>query len=279
MREEIHRLFGLTRDELRADGAASMTVARFLGALEAGSMRAASRDGATGRWVVDPDVKRGILLAFRLGDLEVLGQGATAWTDKHTLPLPKHDLVSKGVRIVPGGSSLRAGVYLGRDVVCMPPMFANVGAYIDDGTMVDSHALVGSCAQIGKRVHLSAAAQIGGVLEPIGQNPVVIEDDVMVGGNAGVYEGVIVRRRAVLGSGVILNASTPVYDLVREQVLRATPDEPLTIPEGAVVVPGARAVGAGFAQAHGLHVAAALIVKYRDERTDARTALEDALRG
>lgn len=278
MLHNINRLYGLTRDELRSDISAPMAVARFLSALEAGELRAAHRQ-EDGRWVADPDVKRGILVAFRLGELAVVGHGATAWTDKHTFQLPSPDLLARGVRIVPGGSSLRAGAYLGRDVVCMPPMFVNVGAYIDDGTMVDSHALVGSCAQIGKRVHLSAAAQIGGVLEPIGQNPVVIEDDVMVGGNTGVYEGVIVRRRAVLGTGVILNASTPVYDLVREEVLRATPDEPLTIPEGAVVVPGSRAVGGAFAQAHGLHVAAALIVKYRDERTDARTALEDALRG
>lgn len=250
---------------------------QFFSALEAGTLRAATR-GDDGVWRADVLVKRAILLSFRVGRLVVVGGGPLQFSDKDTLlaaPLP---LEARNVRIVPGGSSTRRGVYLGQSVTFMPPAFANVGAYIDEGTMVDSHALVGSCAQIGKRCHLSAGAQVGGVLEPVGLAPVVIEDDVFVGGNAGVYEGTVVRARAVLGAGTILTRASRVYDLVRERVLTATADQPLEIPEGAVVVPGSRPITSGFGAAHGLHVSAPMIVKYRDAKTDASTTLEDALR-
>jgi 2,3,4,5-tetrahydropyridine-2-carboxylate N-succinyltransferase len=200
-----------------------------------------------------------------------------SFTDKHTYP-PREFRLEHGVRIVPGGSTVRRGAYLAPNVVCMPPMYINVGAHVGRGTMVDSHALVGSCAQIGERVHLSAAAQIGGVLEPINASPVVIEDDVIVGGNCGVYEGTVVRSRAVLGAGVILTRGTPVYDLVKETVHRATGDHPLIIPEGAVVVPGARRVSSPFGEAQGLSLQTPVIVKYRDDKTDAATALEAWLR-
>ena len=186
--------------------------------------------------------------------------------------------LNDGVRIVPGGSAVRTGCYVAKGVICMPPMYINIGAYVDEGTMVDSHALVGTCAQIGRRVHISAATQIGGVLEPAGARPVIVEDDVMLGGNCGVYEGVMIRRRAVLGSGVVLNASTAVYDAARGQILRSSPDAPLEIPEGAVVIPGARPLDTDFGRQHRLSVATPVIVKYRDEKTDARTALESALR-
>ena len=208
------------------------------------------------------------------------GAGPLPFADKDTFPPAGHVAGPRGTRIVPGGSSVRAGAYLGSSVTCMPPMYVNVGAYVDDGAMVDSHALVGSCAQIGKRVHLSAAAQIGGVLEPVGARPVIIEDDAFVGGGVGVYEGTLVRRCAVLGAGVILTRSTPVYDLVHERVLRATADAPLEIPEGAVVVPGTRALGqpTAFSAQHGLQLACAVIIKYRDDKTDAAAALELDLR-
>jgi 2,3,4,5-tetrahydropyridine-2,6-dicarboxylate N-succinyltransferase len=206
-----------------------------------------------------------------------MSDGPFRFYDKYTLPV-RPSSINDSIRIVPGGSTIRTGCYVAPGVICMPPMYINIGSYVDAGTMVDSHALVGTCAQIGQRVHISAAAQIGGVLEPAGARPVIIEDDVMIGGNCGVYEGVMIRRRAVLGSGVILNASTPVYDVVHERVLRSTADQPLEIPEGAVVVAGARAVSSEFGRSHGLSVSTPLIVKYRDEKTDARTALEDSLR-
>ena len=253
----------------------------LLGALERGAVRAAERD-ANGNWHAVPWVKRGILLGFRVGrivDMSVHGaSGATLpFFDKHTYP-PQPMTTANGVRIVPGGSSVRRGAYLAPGVVCMPPMYVNVGAWIGAGTMVDSHALVGSCAQIGERVHLSAAAQIGGVLEPVNASPVVIEDDVLVGGNCGVYEGTIVRTRAVLAAGVVLTRGTPVYDLVHERVYRASPDAPLEIPSGAVVVPGARQVSGDWGREQGLSLQTPVIVKYRDERTDLATALEGWLR-
>jgi 2,3,4,5-tetrahydropyridine-2-carboxylate N-succinyltransferase len=227
-------------------------------------------------------VKRGILLGFRAGrlvDMSVGGApGATLpFFDKHTYPVQSFD-VDRGVRLVPGGSSVRRGAYLAPGVVCMPPMYVNVGAWIGAGTMVDSHALVGSCAQIGERVHLSAAAQVGGVLEPVNAAPVVIEDDVLVGGNCGVYEGTIVRARAVLAAGVVLTRGTPVYDLVHERILRGSGESPLEVPAGAVVVPGAREVARGWGREQGLSLQTPVIVKYRDERTDVATALEGWLR-
>ncbi len=248
-----------------------------LALLERGDIRAARRD-ADGTWHAVPWVKRAILLGFRIGRVvEMPGQAPFHFFDKHTYPT-RAFRVENQVRIVPGGSTVRRGAYLAPNVVCMPPMYINVGAYVGRGTMVDSHALVGSCAQIGERVHLSAAAQIGGVLEPINASPVIIEDDVIVGGNCGVYEGTVVRARAVLGAGVILTRGTPVYDLVKETVLRATADQPLIIPEGAVVVPGARRVTSAFGETQGLSLQTPVIVKYRDDRTDAATALEAWLR-
>lgn len=246
-------------------------------ALERGEIRAAEpdRDSPTG-WRVNAWVKRGILLGFRLGTLASSGDGLT-FVDKHTYPARRF-AVEDGVRVVPGGSAVRAGAYVAKGVVCMPPMYVNAGAYVDEGTMVDSHALVGSCAQIGKRVHLSAAAQVGGVLEPVNASPVILEDDVLVGGNCGVYEGAIVRRKAVLAAGTVLTRGTPVYDVVKGEVLRADADRPLIIPEGAVVVPGARAVTKGKAADWGLSVYTPVIVKYRDEKTELSSALEDLLR-
>ena len=247
-------------------------------ALESGEIRSASPDpaSATG-WRVNAWVKQGILLGFRLGALEEQPAGGLSFVDKHTYPVQHFD-ASDGVRVVPGGSSIRSGAYVARGVVCMPPMYINAGAYVDEGTMVDSHALVGSCAQIGKRVHLSAAAQIGGVLEPVNAGPVVIEDDVLVGGNCGVYEGTIVRKGAVLAAGTILTRGTPVFNLVSGQVLRATEELPLIVPENAVVVPGSRAVTKGKGQEWGLSLYAAVIVKYRDDKTSLSTTLEDLLR-
>lgn len=247
----------------------------FRDALTQGKIRAAEK--IDGRWVVHPWVKHGILLGFRLGELTEMGDAALTFVDKDTFPARQFSLADR-VRIVPGGSSVRLGAYVAPSVICMPPMFINVGAYVDEGTMVDSHALVGSCAQIGKRVHLSAAAQIGGVLEPVNAAPVIIEDDVLVGGNCGVYEGTLVRARAVLGAGTILTRSTPLYDLVRDEVYRATPEAPLEVPEGAVVVPGSRAVKKGAAAESGISLYTPVIVKYRDEKTDRGIELEDWLR-
>ncbi len=247
-------------------------------AIENGEVRAASPDAASSTgWRVNAWVKRGILLGFRLGALEEMAAAGLSFVDKHTFPA-RHFTPGDGVRLVPGGSSVRAGAYVARGVVCMPPMYINAGAYVDEGTMVDSHALVGSCAQIGKRVHLSAAAQIGGVLEPVNASPVVIEDDVLVGGNCGVYEGTIVRKGAVLAAGTILTRGTPLFDMVNGEVLRAAGDLPLIVPEDAVVVPGARAVTTGKGQEWGLSLYAPAIVKYRDDKTDLSAALEDLLR-
>lgn len=277
LQKTIERLFAAGASALEDPGA-NAAFQTLRNALEAGEVRAASPDPSepTG-WRVHAWVKQGILLGFRLGQLQSLPGGGLSFVDKHTYPARTFE-PENGVRIVPGGSSVRAGAFLAKGVVCMPPMYINVGAYVDEGTMVDSHALVGSCAQIGKRVHLSAAAQIGGVLEPINASPVVIEDDVLVGGNTGVYEGTIVRRGAVLAAGTILTRGTPVYDLVHGVVLKATPEMPLTIPANAVVVPGSRAVTKGKGQEWGLSVYAPVIVKYRDEKTDLSTALEDLLR-
>ena len=252
----------------------------FKTALNRGEIRAAEPDGeAPTGWRVNTWVKQGILLGFRMGTIVDMSIDARRqpFFDKSTYPVRGVSL-SDGVRVVPGGSSVRDGAYIGRGVVCMPPMFVNVGAYVGEGTMIDSHALVGSCAQVGSDCHLSAAAQIGGVLEPVGALPVIIEDEVMVGGNAGVYEGTVVKKGAVLGTGTILNRSTPVYDIARDTVYSAKDDQPLMIPEGAVVVPGSRAVTNPVGAKWGLSLQCAVIVKYRDEKTAARVQLEDLLR-
>ena len=250
----------------------------FKAALNRGEIRAAERN-ADGQWQTNAWVKRGILLGFRMGSIVEMTppEASLQFLDKNTYPIRRFSTDDR-VRIVPGGSSIRDGAYIAPGVVCMPPMFVNAGAYVDEGTMIDSHALVGSCAQIGKRVHLSAAAQIGGVLEPAGAIPVIIEDDVIVGGNCGVYEGAIVRERAVLASGTIITGSTPVFDLVRGEIYRRSADAPLEIPAGAVVVPGSRAIQTEQGREWGLSLYAPVIVKYRDEKTDAATQLEDALR-
>ena len=274
--DEIDRLFELSADELGDD--AREVFEDFLALLEAGELRAAKPVGK-GKWDVQPSVKRGILLGFRLGENQPLeSAGPLQFSDKDTYPTQNLPTETRNIRLVPGGSSVRRGAYIGNSVTMMPPAYVNVGAYVDDGTMVDSHALVGSCAQIGKNVHLSASAQVGGVLEPIGQNPVIVEDDVLVGGNTGLYEGVHVREGAVIGAGCVLTASTPVFDMVEEEVYRATQKKPLTIPPGAVVIPGTRPARGVFAERHGLHMAALLIIKYRDEKTDMSTALEEMLR-
>jgi 2,3,4,5-tetrahydropyridine-2-carboxylate N-succinyltransferase len=252
-------------------------------ALEAGTLRSAAPDSSTPTgWRVNAWVKQGILLGFRLGSLKAMSGAAIAqsvltFVDKSTYPA-RQFLPTQGVRVVPGGSSVRAGSYLSQGVVMMPPAYVNAGAFVDEGTMIDSHALVGSCAQIGKRVHLSAAAQIGGVLEPVNASPVIIEDDALIGGNTGVYEGTIVRARAVLAAGVILTRGTPVYDLPNNLILKATPETPLIIPAGAVVVPGSRAIQTEPGKSLGLSVYTPIIVKYRDEKTDLSTTLEDLLR-
>src|SRR3989440_10010634 len=241
-----------------------------------GKIRAAEK--INGEWRVNIWVKQGILLGFRIGELTETGAAAgLSFVDKDTFPARRFTIKDR-VRVVPGGSSVREGAYVAPGVICMPPMYINVGAYVDEGTLVDSHALVGSCAQIGKRVHLSAAAQVGGVLEPVNAAPVVIEDEVLVGGNCGIYEGTQVRARAVLGAGTILTRSTPVYDVVRGQVYRASADQPLVIPENAVVVPGSRAVTQGKGTEWNLSLYTPVIVKYRDEKTDSRVELEDLLR-
>jgi len=252
----------------------------FKQALNEGKARAAEPDAAAPHgWRVNAWVKRGILVGFRMGrTVEMSEPGSRLpFFDKSTYP-PKRLSLADSVRIVPGGSSIRDGVYLGKSVTCMPPMYVNVGAWIGDGTMVDSHALVGSCAQIGSRCHLSAAAQIGGVLEPVGALPVIIEDEALIGGNCGIYEGTIVKRGAVLGAGVVLTRSTPVYDVVRGEIHRASDGQPLVIPENAVVVPGSRPITSGKGQEWKLSLAAPVIVKYRDEKTDAAVQLEDLLR-
>ncbi|MGB9456277.1 MAG: 2,3,4,5-tetrahydropyridine-2,6-dicarboxylate N-succinyltransferase [Bryobacteraceae bacterium] len=278
MQAEIERLY----DEKPAayTDAHFRLFAEFRIALNEGRARAAEPDaGSPTGWRVNQWVKKGILLGFRMGDVidMSIDSSRQPYFDKSTYPV-KYLTASSGVRIVPGGSSIRDGCYIGKGVTCMPPMFINAGSYVDDGTMIDSHALVGSCAQVGRNCHISAASQIGGVLEPVGAMPVIVEDEVLVGGNCGIYEGVIVKRRAVLGTGTILNASTPVYDLVRKTVHRATAEQPLVIPESAVIVAGARAVTNSPGKEWGISVYTPVIVKYRDARTDSRIQLEDLLR-
>jgi 2,3,4,5-tetrahydropyridine-2-carboxylate N-succinyltransferase len=274
LKSAIEHLFSL--DDVSRNRDARQTFMDFRDALTEGKVRAAEK--IDGQWVVNAWVKQGILLGFRLGELSESNSDASlSFVDKDTFPARRFTVRDR-VRVVPGGSSVRLGAYVAPTVVCMPPMFINVGAYVDEGTMVDSHALVGSCAQIGKRVHLSAASQIGGVLEPVNAAPVIIEDDVLVGGNCGVYEGTLVRTRAVLGAGTILTRSTPLYDIVRGEVYRATADKPLEVPENAVVVPGSRAVKKGQAAAWNLSLYTPVIVKYRDEKTDQAIELEEWLR-
>jgi 2,3,4,5-tetrahydropyridine-2-carboxylate N-succinyltransferase len=274
LREQVEELFGKAGDFTSTD---REIFESFKHALNRGEVRAAERD-ESGEWRVNSWVKRGILVGFRMGALADMSAHATLrFFDKDTYPVRPTTLM-EGVRIVPGGSSVRDGAYLAPGVVCMPPMYVNAGAYVDEGTMIDSHALVGSCAQIGRRVHLSAAAQIGGVLEPVGAVPVVIEDDVLVGGNCGVYEGTIVRAGAVLAPGTILTGATPVYDLVRGEIYRRAEERPLEIPAGAVVVPGSRAVSTERGREWGLSLYAPVVVKYRDEKTDRAVQLEDYLR-
>ena len=275
---EIERLF---QEGGAADtDAARAAFLRLRTALGAGEVRAAEPDPAspTG-WRVNVWVKQGILLGFRVGVTTDMSADHGRWPffDKDTLPLKRFDL-GDGIRVVPGGSTVREGAHLARGVICMPPMYINIGAYVDENTLIDSHALVGSCAQIGARVHLSAGCQIGGVIEPVGAMPVVVEDDVLVGGNTGVYEGAVVKRRAVIAAGTVLTGSTPVYDLPNGRILKPEPGQPLVIPEGAVVVPGARAVTVGAGRDWGLSLATPVVVKYRDERTDARTELERWIR-
>ena len=278
MRAEIEKLFDekpavYTEDHFRI-------FQEFKDALNAGTIRAAEPDAsARSGWRVNGWVKKGILVGFRMGGVVDMSVSATRqpFFDKATYPV-KHFTAQSGVRIVPGGSSIRDGCFVGKGVTCMPPMYINAGSYVGDGTMVDSHALVGSCAQIGRNCHISAASQIGGVLEPVGALPVIIEDDVLIGGNCGVYEGTVVKRRAVLGTGTILNRSTPVYDIVRNTIHRSTDDEPLVIPEQAVVVAGSRAFAHGPGKEWGISLYTPVIVKYRDEKTDAKIQLEDLLR-
>ncbi|TAK57903.1 MAG: 2,3,4,5-tetrahydropyridine-2,6-dicarboxylate N-succinyltransferase [Bacteroidetes bacterium] len=271
----IEQLYEQPADKLDREDALH-AVHQLKVALNNGEVRAAEH--RAGAWNVNTWVKKGILLAFRLGTIkEYASDSVFQFFDKDTMALRQFNL-SDAVRIVPGGSCVRDGAYVASGVVMMPPAYVNIGAYVDEHTMIDSHALVGSCAQIGKRVHLSASAQVGGVLEPVGSMPVIIEDDVFVGGNCGVYEGTIVQRRAVLGAGVIVTGSTAVYDLVREQVYKKSSSEPLIIPEGAVVVSGSRPIDQPFAKEHQLSIYSPMIIKYRDERTDAATALEHSLR-
>jgi 2,3,4,5-tetrahydropyridine-2-carboxylate N-succinyltransferase len=272
--------------QLVAEGAAANrdaardAFARLRQALSTGQVRAAEPDSSSpSGWRVNTWVKQGILLGFKFGDLVdvSMDHGKLPFYDKDTLPLRKPGLAA-GVRIVPGGSAIRDGAFLAAGVICMPPMYVNIGAYVGEGSMLDSHVLVGSCAQVGARVHVSAGAQIGGVIEPVGALPVIVEDDALVGGNTGIYEGAIVKARAVVGAGTVLTGSTPVYDLVRGEIIKPTADRPLIIPEGAVVVPGARAVTAGKGPEWGLSLATPVIVKYRDSRTDTRTELETWIR-
>jgi 2,3,4,5-tetrahydropyridine-2,6-dicarboxylate N-succinyltransferase len=274
LQQEIERL--ASSGSVEQDQSARVIFIEFRDALTRGEIRAAEK--TDGHWKVNAWVKQGILLGFRLGQLARQGsKECLSFVDKDTYPV-REFFVEYGVRVVPGGSSARLGAYIAPSVICMPPMFINVGAYVDEGTMIDSHALVGSCAQIGKRVHLSAAAQIGGVLEPVNAAPVIIEDDVLVGGNCGVYEGTLVRSRAVLGAGTVLTRSTPLYDLMRAKIYRGSDQTPLEVPEGAVVVPGARAVETGLAATWGISLYTPVIVKYRDEKTAQGVELEDWLR-
>jgi len=275
LQNDIEELF--ERDDLSSERSRALKMFNELKFfLNRGEVRAA--EPVHGEWKVNHWVKKGILLGFRLGQMEDMSiNNRFRFFDKSTYPL-KRLSDGDGVRLVPGGSSIRDGAYVAKGVVCMPPMYVNVGAYVAEGTMVDSHALVGSCAQVGRRVHLSAASQIGGVLEPVNALPVIVEDDVFIGGNCGIYEGTMVRRGAVIGAGVLLTGATPVYDVVNRQILRKEDGHPLTIPENAVVVPGSRPLANDWARAEHLSVATPLIVKYRDARTDAATALEETLR-
>ena len=278
VREEIERVAADGRSTDK--DAARAAFERLRKALSAGEARAAEPDAATPTgWRVNAWVKQGILMGFRFGETidASMDHGRWPFFDKDTLPLRRFD-PKHGVRIVPGGSSVRDGAYVAPGVICMPPMYINIGAWIGEGSMIDSHALVGSCAQIGRRVHVSAGAQIGGVLEPVGALPVIVEDDVLVGGNTGIYEGAVIKRRAVIAAGTILTASTPVYDLVNGAVIRAERDVPIVIPENAVVVPGARAVAEEKGRNWGLSLATPVIVKYRDSGTDTRTELETWIR-
>jgi 2,3,4,5-tetrahydropyridine-2,6-dicarboxylate N-succinyltransferase len=254
--------------------------ARLRDALSAGAVRAAEPDASSPLgWRVNTWVKQGILLGFRFGETvdASMDHGRWPFYDKDTLPLKKF-AAGAGVRVVPGGSSVRDGAYLGSGVICMPPMYVNIGAWIGEQSLIDSHALVGSCAQIGARVHVSAGAQIGGVIEPVGALPVIVEDEALIGGNTGIYEGAIIRKRAVVGAGTVLTGSTPVYDLVKGEIIKPAGDRPLVVPEGAVVVPGARAVTGGKGPEWGLALSTPVIVKYRDSRTDTRTELEAWIR-
>src|SRR5690242_7144433 len=274
LRVEIERLSG--HSPASGDPNARSTFEQFREALTCGEIRAAEKKD--GQWQVNVWVKQGILLGFRLGELAQMSSGeCLSFVDKDTFPARKFSPADR-VRVVPGGSSVRRGAYVAPSVICMPPMYINVGAYVDEGTMIDSHALVGSCAQVGKRVHLSAAAQIGGVLEPVNAAPVIIEDDVLVGGNCGVYEGTLVRAGAVLGAGTILTRSTPIFDIVRGDVYRTSADKPLEVPENAVVVPGSRPISKGYAAHWDLSLYTPVIVKYRDDKTDRSIELEELLR-
>jgi len=275
VRERIEKLFAAGAAADKADARAAF--AELQRALGAGEVRAAEPDTSEpSGWCVNTWVKQGILLGFRFGDTVDLTAGLPFY-DKDTMPV-KRPGTSAGVRIVPGGSSVREGAFLGASVICMPPMYVNIGAYVGEGTLIDSHALVGSCAQVGARVHVSAAAQLGGVIEPVGALPVIVEDDVLIGGNTGIYEGAVIKRRAVIAAGTILTGSTPVYDLPNGRIIRPEPGQPLIVPEGAVVVPGARAVTVGAGRDWGLSLATPVIVKYRDDRTDTRTELESWIR-
>ena len=274
LKDTIEGLFAAGSEADRA--AARAAFATLQGQLSAGEVRSAEPDpGSPTGWRVNTWVKQGILLGFRFGDNVDLSMGGWPFYDKDTMPLKRP---GAGVRIVPGGSSVREGAFLGKGVICMPPMYINIGAYVGEGTLVDSHALVGSCAQIGARVHLSAGAQIGGVIEPVGAMPVIVEDEALVGGNTGLYEGAIVKRRAVIAAGTVLTGSTPIYDLPNGRIIRPEAGQPLVIPEGAVVVPGARSVTVGAGKDWGLSLATPVIVKYRDDRTDTRTELEQWIR-
>jgi len=274
LEEQIVRLTTSPREDDAEEARAA--VDHLMEALNRGAVRSAQKEG--GEWRAVEWVKSGILLAFRLGKTRELAASPSPFFDKDTLPLRETRGVEENIRIVPGGSSVRSGSYIGSNVIIMPPAFVNIGAYVGRDSMIDSHALVGSCAQVGERVHLSAGAQLGGVLEPVGLRPVIVEDEAMIGGNVGVFEGTLVGERAVLAPGVQLTSSTTVYDLVREETLRGTADQPLTIPAGAVVVPGSRTASGEFARQHGVQLYASVIVKYRDASTDAATALENALR-
>ncbi|MFI5251419.1 MAG: 2,3,4,5-tetrahydropyridine-2,6-dicarboxylate N-succinyltransferase [Bacteroidota bacterium] len=275
LRESIERYYDTPAGQLHKEEVRKL-IDRFKEELNSGAIRSA--EPCEGSWKVNTWVKKGILLAFRIAAVQPYGNPSPMqYFDKETMTL-KQFATTDNVRIVPGGNAIRDGVYVGPGVVMMPPSYINIGAYVGEGTMVDSHALIGSCAQVGKHVHLSAAAQIGGVLEPIGSMPVIIEDDVLIGGNCGIYEGAIVKRRAVIGAGVILTGSTPVYDIVHNKIYRRTDSEPLCIPENAVVIPGARAINNSFAKEHQLSLYTPVIVKYRDEKTDAATVLEQSLR-